>query len=504
MLRVEQVRPKSQSLLRQMFEAVLSNAIPVGQQDWTPDTGTTGIMGANCSTEFIPLSFGIKNAIHCVFHGFRNNTGAYDGEEVIQHAYTIGSVVVQYIASDLVTIESQYVSNGGCSVSPGQMAVVSITGLPYRAKGSYIRIIWNANTSASANTYYYTKVTTASNGALYEASATAITNRATIAETANIPSANGFTVFEPIVMAEPNENVKVISLWGDSLSDNIEFYDSRGEAYWGWLARGLQESGRPYSLINFANAAARVEENVANNSQFLAWRKSLDRSDIAVVAIGTNDIIAGDSAATIIQKITQMVTELRRAGKSVYVVTLPPEQNTSTDEYITDCGDQNAGRLAIRRAVNTYIRSTFPFIDTSRYVSNGDDSQYDGAKWKLPTAAVNATPLAIAASPASTTTRIYWTTANDPGRKYRELYGAKIKFRSDTTTVALRNIATEGTGSNTSGANNLSDVSAALPATPATGDTFDIWMAYTRDGIHFAPGAVMAIVSSGELTKVLE
>jgi len=482
---------------------VLNNLVPVGtQQTFSQDSSTTGITGANIGIMHT-LNFPIQGEAALLFHGYRNDTGAYNGEAAIATAYTVGSAILEVMDTDGTTVLSRWAGAGSGTVAVGGTLFVTFAGLPYMAAGSKVRVVYNVGISTTGTTYHYTNVTAASHGALYESFTSTVTNRATVADAGSIPSANGFSIFCPLFYAKPVGKVLTMSLHGDSLSDNTEYYDPRGPHTWGWLARAVYDSGKPISLINFATAASRVEENTNNGAKFVAFRMSLDQAERSVVFLGTNDLIAGDSASTIIAKIENFVRLLEQKGKDVWVCTLPPEQNTTTDEYIANCADENAARLAIRRSVNDWIRSTQKYIDISKLVSNSTAEEPDGAQWALPTAPVNASALSIAASPASTTTRFYWTTASDPNRIYRELYGDKFKFRANTTTAALQGATTEGTGSNVSGANNLSDVSAAVAATPATGDTFDIYEAYTRDGIHFAPGAVKAISSSTEVGKAL-
>ncbi len=485
-----------------MYNAI-SNMVPVGtQQTFAQDSSATGITGANIGIMHT-LNFPIQGDAALLFHGFRNDTGAYNGEAAIAASYTVGSAILEVMDTDGTTVLSRYAGAGGGAVAVGGTLFVTFTGLPYMAAGSKVRVVYNIQIATTGTTYHYTNVTAASHGALYESFASTVTNRATVGDASSIPSANGFSIFCPMFYARPVGRVKTISLHGDSLTDNTEYFDPRGPAYWGWFARAAMDSGKPISVINLATASSRVEENTNNGAKFVSFRMSLDAAETAVVFLGTNDLIAGDSSATILAKIETYVRLLEQRGKEVWVCTLPPEQNTSTDEYITNCADEASGRLAIRRAVNDTLRSTYRYIDVSKVVSNSTTGEPDGAAWALPTSPVNATALSIAASPSSTTTRIYWPTSSDPGLSYRERYGDKFRFKDDTTTVDLRGATTEGTGSNVSGANNLSDVSAALPATPATGDTFDIYEAFTRDGIHFAPGAVKALSASSEVAKVL-
>lgn len=157
----------------------------------------------------------------------------------------------------------------------------------------------------------------------------------------------------------------------------------------GWLRRGLSELGIPHATyaapgdrLNLWTAAAAPSSTgrVATIAQYNA--------DIAIVALGRNDLSASDSAATILANFTKLIAMLRGLGFSKVIgCTITMEvTSTAADGCSTLAAQTVTANDAARQTVNAAMRAgTTGFdaiIDDAALVEDGGASAPTG-KWAI-------------------------------------------------------------------------------------------------------------------------
>lgn len=86
------------------------------------------------------------------------------------------------------------------------------------------------------------------------------------------------------------------------------------------------------------------------------------RFDVALVSIGTNNVSASDTSASIISDIMRIVQTLLTTGAQVWVMCIPPRSDTAGQD----------SRNNVRLTVNTFIRSLEDLFPGCVYVVDGE------------------------------------------------------------------------------------------------------------------------------------
>lgn len=160
----------------------------------------------------------------------------------------------------------------------------------------------------------------------------------------------GFSGFGPIAVYGTPTDLAVHKAWG-VIGDSIAYgFDDTPGGFRGW----------PYRV--FASATSTAISCVSCSQvgdTFSNWTTDASRShkitllsscSDVILALGTNDLSLGNSAATIEANATAVANELISRGVSrVYICTVPPKTNGSNVPASTE---------SIRVAVNTWIRTT--------------------------------------------------------------------------------------------------------------------------------------------------
>lgn len=299
-----------------------------------------------------------------------------------------------------------------------------------------------------------------------------------------IPATVGTLILRPYSIVGRRYSVPVasVSVIGDSISYGVgdsqngvngglvaTRYDGAG-----WAQRGLADN---YPTVRNSITSEGIYHLVGSNSRnFVNRFTGAMWSDVALVALGNNDIAAARALGTIQADFVTLTNRLKAAGKRVIAATVTP-RTTSSDLWLTAANQTAWAFESVRVAFNAWLRG----------LPNGINGlvDYDSAvcdangKWLAPGAAdVTGTTAA-----GSTTT--------------------VIQVASPTLTAKAhigKVLSVTGVGSSIIWDNSASTitVSPALASAPGAAVAISIIDAYTNDGIHptskghAAMGAVLA------------
>lgn len=204
---------------------------------------------------------------------------------------------------------------------------------------------------------------------------------------AMVTTGDGNYLIAPIVIMSTSIDTPSVIIYGDSIAagsgEGPPFIGNRGYLMRG-LNRGLDSGSIPFA--NVAYPGESIQGFVGGGAG--ALRKALPSSVTfrdAIVAYGTNDIVAGRTALQIEADLTTLYTLLAGYGCRVWGVTLLP-RTTSTDGWATTGNQTPVAGFAvggIRQVVNTWLR-TIPapltgVIDASDIVETFRNSSF----WKF-------------------------------------------------------------------------------------------------------------------------
>lgn len=121
------------------------------------------------------------------------------------------------------------------------------------------------------------------------------------------------------------------------------------------------------NAVMFTNCACSGDGviNLATNTGHRV-RFSLARGHkYAVFTMGTNDIVSGNSLATIQAAMISAWRAVKARGPKVYQATIVPRPTASTDGYITEAGQTVAAQEGVRTSLNTWIGAGAPLNPTT-------------------------------------------------------------------------------------------------------------------------------------------
>ena len=163
---------------------------------------------------------------------------------------------------------------------------------------------------------------------------------------------------------------------GDSIISGISSTGATSNIGWPKEAFGgtLTESYHAGSSINILSIS--VGGEAAQNWTLNMWRSRLmNYCDVAIVALGTNDMNLGSSAA-VLAALQVVYTDIASRGIPVWASTIPP-RSSSTDGWVTTA-NQTAVSLTIIAGTNAALRAIptplVGCIDVSTIVSTAQDS----------------------------------------------------------------------------------------------------------------------------------
>jgi lysophospholipase L1-like esterase len=251
------------------------------------------------------------------------------------------------------------------------------------------------------------------NGSNFSAGAAGIWNSSDQTDAASPPgftATTGINLFTVSMLIGRCDN-PCLALIGDSNTYGAGS-DNPG---WPTLAFGTTTANGPHAGLNanllfLPKSGVRAVDWLANEFQIQGM---LQYADVALVALGTNDIGTGQSAAQAQASLQAIYNDLAARGLRVWGATLPP-LTTSTDSWATT-GNQTASDGGKIAALNDWIRTTpaplIGYAELSDVLSTGRNSGI----WKAPGYTTDGThltnanqtirELAAAAIPADILTR---------------------------------------------------------------------------------------------------
>lgn len=154
------------------------------------------------------------------------------------------------------------------------------------------------------------------------------------------------------VPSDASRRLPTVLVTGDS--NAVGFGDSRGEArHFGWVRRAFDLPTLNLAVSGATAAGALTAESRRRRATLLRWV----RPDVAVAALGTNDLQRGGPDLSAMQRVlTAHWRELADRGMTVFACTLPPV-TTSTDGWRTSAGQAATPGWEVRERVNDWVRS---------------------------------------------------------------------------------------------------------------------------------------------------
>jgi hypothetical protein len=299
--------------------------------------------------------------IQVVFQNWAS--GSQTGEAGVPAAQTFSTVVLEIPGS---SNQFLFFANGGLSATAQQYETVLTA--PYKvvlAPGTtfFIRYFWScpASTVVALPPPAVIPNSTWNNFATPAAANVAASGTGTTGLTANLT--NMFMMPTAIIGTSGGISPATVGLFGDSLFDCGSNSDL---SYSTWPATPLLASG-----LNLIKASIRGDLATGNTGDGFTRCRNLLLADcdIVIVGFGTNDLIAGASAATIIAAWKTMWNRYAMMGAQVYQTTVVPR---TTGTFTTVQGQTVTASESIRRALNIYLRNPAG-------MGAGDSAMADGA-----------------------------------------------------------------------------------------------------------------------------
>lgn len=154
------------------------------------------------------------------------------------------------------------------------------------------------------------------------------------------------------VAPSPTEPVAIM---GDSIADGSMYYGTKTAD--SFIARALQDAGRPYFKVTKAGEAA---YQFKDPTLSIYRRETLSLARWVVYQYGVNDIYGASTAETLMADSVEIWTSLRRRGIRVAVCTLTP-RTTSNDGWTSLSGQTVVGSGHARRLTyNSWVRDLCP------------------------------------------------------------------------------------------------------------------------------------------------
>ncbi|WP_206241975.1 SGNH/GDSL hydrolase family protein [Novosphingobium terrae] len=138
-------------------------------------------------------------------------------------------------------------------------------------------------------------------------------------------------------------------------SGSLDEGDMRGCC--GPFARGLGAAGLPHVIFGSPGDRANLYMAAGGAQRRFAVAGQLGARN-AIIELGNNDYVSGDSAATIIANLTGMASRLRGLGfEKVFLCTITPGSTSTSAAGASTTVSQSAGGFdAVRQAVNLWVR----------------------------------------------------------------------------------------------------------------------------------------------------
>lgn len=245
-------------------------------------------------------------------------------------------------------------------------------------------------------------------------------------------------------------------------SPTVNIYAGRG--YW---PRAFQDS---YAISQIACGGEQIADFLGNAKSFYRFALA-SNSSTAIVALGTNDILASArTAAQVKADLLLLAAKIAPKVQKVLLCTLLP-RTTSTDGWKTT-GNQTTVTTnsfnSVRIDVNAWIRartSGYDYIEVADLVESARDSGI----WKAPGVALE----------SGTATSGSGTTVVDTGKAWsvNQWTGYVCNVNNSNTQAGV-------IASNTSNTLTLTVTGGALSPVVGVGNTYSIHAAYTADGTH--------------------
>ena len=159
--------------------------------------------------------------------------------------------------------------------------------------------------------------------------------------------------YRPFVLGKPSvSGQKSIMGLGDSITYGSGDTSVTNIHRWGYFQRAIQQGGNYLASIN----NGRNSITAANTNIFTYWRFFLRYSNIAVVALGTNDMSGAVSAATLQARLQDTWSIIRQSRVS-NIIELPLiTKASSTDGYLTTINQTiDTNWLTVPDEVNTWL-----------------------------------------------------------------------------------------------------------------------------------------------------
>jgi lysophospholipase L1-like esterase len=305
----------------------------------------------------------------------------------------------------------------------------------------------------------------------------------------SIPAQNAYTAVAILGTATPNVSPAVIIL-GDSIGAGIgDLVRSAADTSTnpGYPSRAL---GDNIPWVNFSTASCTLAQyNTA--SLTLQRRKLFSYFKYAIIELGTNDVQAGASLATVQASYIALANTFVNRGIKVYVCTQVPRV-TSTDGMTSVTNQTPIASESIRTQVNTWLRTVpSPFagvFDVAALieVNSVGTLALNGGRWQV----IN---VALVTSTSSGSNTV--TTLNDTSQTWtvNQYIGIAVVITSGTgagqTNVIVSNTATQLT------------VNSNWGTTPDGTSHYVIQDTPSLDGVHPNP-TTAAILATGINTSV--
>lgn len=276
-------------------------------------------------------------------------SGSQTGEAGVPSTQTVTTCVLEIPG---VSNQFLFFQNGGISATLLQYETIMT--VPYKVvlppfTTFYIRYFWScpASTVVALPPPAVIPSSTWNNFATPAAANVAASGTGTTGLTANLT--NMFMMPTAIIGTYGGgTSPATIGLFGDSLFDCGSNSDL---SYSTWPAVPLLANG-----MNLIKASIRGDLATGNTGDgFTRCRNLLlAECDVVIVGFGTNDLIAGSSAATIIAAWQAMWAKYANMGCQVYQTTVVPH---TTGTFTTVQGQTVTASESIRRGLNLYLRN---------------------------------------------------------------------------------------------------------------------------------------------------
>lgn len=293
------------------------------------------------------------------------------------------------------------------------------------------------------------------------------------------PTSSGYG-FTPIVQAVPALPVRSVAVLGDSRSQVQAGDDSalnRSQDNGTWVARLATLKQGECSIINLAASGARLSMWVANSFRRIQFRvrKMLELGVTdCIVFIGANDLADGRTSAQMLADLGTLDQYLAGLGIRMWPCTEPPRDVTSTDNFVANFTQSNAGRNTHRINYNAGIRSAY----AGRFIEFADavESARDSGVYK---AALNRGSISLAVAMAASANLD--TDSYSPSLLLGQYREDIVVFTSGAADTQRRQISNSAQLS----ATRSRLVLASTIASAAIGDTATVYGPYcSSDGLH--------------------